>query len=89
MGPDPRSSPAKYVRGILQGGSTNYLEPFVVGGAVLFAINQRYTFECSDICDINEERVLAYMVVKHDVEGHIEVLGEMEKEYSALDEAGR
>ena len=74
---------------ILQGGITRYLEPFVGGGAAFFAINQRYTFEYSDICDINEELVLAYMVVKHDVEDLIEVLGEMEKEYSALDEAGR
>lgn len=75
--------------GIRQGGITRYLEPFVGGGAVFFAINQRYSFECSDICDINEELVLAYLVVKHDVEDLIEVLGEMEKDYYALDEAGR
>lgn len=75
--------------GVLQGGITHYLEPFVGGGAVFFAINQRYPFERSDICDINEELVLAYQVVKDDVEDLILVLGEMGKEYTALDEAGR
>lgn len=74
---------------IQQGRIAHYLEPFVGGGAVFFAINQMYTFERSDICDINEELVLAYTVVKQDVEGLIEVLGEIEKEYYALDEAGR
>jgi DNA adenine methylase len=74
---------------IRQGEITHYLEPFVGGGAVFFAINQRYSFEGSDICDINEELVLAYTVVKRDVEALIEVLDRMEKEYYTLDEAGR
>lgn len=74
---------------ILEEGNARYLEPFVGGGAVFFAVNQWYSFERSDICDINEELVLAYTVVKRDVEDLIEVLGTMERAFYALDESGR
>ncbi len=62
-----------------------YVEPFVGGGAVYFYINNNYTFDECHIFDINEELVLAYTVVKNDVDELIEILKDMETAYLKLD----
>ncbi|MDD3932484.1 MAG: DNA adenine methylase [Methanoculleus sp.] len=61
-----------------------YVEPFVGGGAVYFYINNNYTFDECHIFDINEELVLAYTVVKNDVEELIEILKDIETAYLKL-----
>ncbi len=62
-----------------------YVEPFVGGGAVYFYINNNYTFDECHIFDVNEELVLAYTVVKNDVDELIELLKDMETAYLKLD----
>jgi len=60
---------------------SKYVEPFVGGGAVFFAINKKYGFETAHIFDSNEELVLAYTVVKTNVNALIDTLGPMETRF--------
>jgi len=62
-----------------------YVEPFVGGGAVYFYVNNSYAFDECHIYDINEELVLAYSVVKNDVEELIEILRDVETTYLSLE----
>jgi DNA adenine methylase len=57
---------------------SNFVEPFIGGGAVFFAINKKYEFETAYICDCNEELVLAYRVVKTKVNALIDALRALE-----------
>jgi DNA adenine methylase len=57
---------------------SNFVEPFIGGGAVFFAINKKYEFETAYICDSNEELVLAYRVVKTKVNALIDALRALE-----------
>jgi DNA adenine methylase len=57
---------------------SNFVEPFVGGGAVFFAINRKYGFETAHICDTNEELVLAYRVVKTKVDSLIDELRKLD-----------
>jgi len=66
-----------------------YVEPFVGGGAVYFHLNNNYTFNECHIFDINEELVLAYTVVKNDVDELIEILKDTESSYLNLNPAKR
>jgi len=60
---------------------SNYVEPFVGGGAVFFAINKKYGFETAHLCDSNEELVLAYRVVKSNVDALIDALRALETNF--------
>jgi DNA adenine methylase len=60
---------------------SNFVEPFIGGGAVFFAINRKYGFETAHICDTNEELVLAYRVVKTRVDSLIDALRKLEVNY--------
>lgn len=51
-----------------QGKLTNYVEPFIGGGAVYFFLNQKYSFQHCYICDVNEELILAYRVIQRSVD---------------------
>ncbi len=68
---------------------SNYVEPFIGGGAVFFAINNRYGFETAHICDSNEELALAYRVVKTNVDALIDTLGPMETRFLETPQEGR
>jgi DNA adenine methylase len=65
---------------------SNYVEPFVGGGAVFFSINKKYEFKTAYICDINEELILAYHVVKFNVNNLIEKLRILETSFSETPE---
>ncbi|MDK2893193.1 DNA adenine methylase [Methanohalophilus sp.] len=60
---------------------TRYIEPFVGGGAVFFHVMNKFDFEDSHICDVNEELIVAYSVVKNDVEKLIEMLDSLQSLY--------
>jgi DNA adenine methylase len=60
---------------------SRYVEPFVGGGAVFFAINKKFGFETAHICDSNEELVLAYRVVKTNVDALIDTLRLLETRF--------
>lgn len=74
---------------LLNGYLNRYVEPFIGGGAVYFYLLQLFPFKESYICDVNEELILTYQVVKKDVYALISLLSEFQDRYDSLDESGR
>jgi len=68
---------------------TNYVEPFIGGGAVFFYINQKFSFEHCYICDINEELILSYRVIKKSVKKLIKKLELFESDYFSRNDEDR
>lgn len=66
-----------------------FIEPFVGGGAVFFHFNNQFRFDECHIFDINEELILAYTVVKNNVEELIELLRDIEMNFLSRDEPER
>ena len=64
-----------------KGKITKYVEPFIGGGAVFFYLNQRFSFEECYICDVNEELILSYRVIKQSVKKLISELENLESDY--------
>jgi len=75
--------------GLADGEISTFVEPFVGGGAVFFHFNTLFPFEKCHIFDVNEELVLAYTVVKRDVDALIEDLSALTGEFLAHDDEGR
>ena len=71
------------------GALTRYVEPFVGSGALFFKVCQSYPVQECLIADVNPELILVYQTVKHDVEGLIEKLAEIDTHYQGLDDAQR
>lgn len=67
----------------------NYYEPFAGSGAVFFDVAQRYEIEHACLCDVNEDLVLTYHMIQSHVAKLTGVLYKHQKEYLALDKAGR
>lgn len=68
---------------------SNFVEPFIGGGAVFFAVNKKYEFETAYICDNNEELVLAYRVVKTKVNALIDAIRVLEINFFEIPEEER
>lgn len=68
---------------------TRYAEPFIGGGAVFFWLSNTFSFEHSYICDVNEELVLSYKVIRESVKDLIAELGNLQSEYLSKDEEER
>jgi len=66
-----------------------FIEPFIGGGAVFFHFNRLFEFDECHIFDINEELILAYTVVRNNVEDLIDNLREIKKDYFSKDDSGR
>ncbi len=62
---------------------TKYAEPFVGGGALLFALLSEYSFEEVYICDNNKELMNAYSVIKNYCKALIQILADMQSKYNA------
>ena len=76
---------ARLPRAVREGRVSAYVEPFAGGGAVYFHITSKYAFDDCHIFDTNEDLILAYTVVRNDVDDLIEVLRDMETAYLNLD----
>lgn len=66
-----------------------YVEPFVGGGAVLFHVIGKFSFDECHIFDANEELVLAYRVVQTNPNELISLLQQMQQDYLQLDDEKR
>jgi DNA adenine methylase len=62
-----------------------YIEPFVGGGALFFYLNNKYNIKQSVLIDINEDLIMAYKVIKRDVNKLIDILYTISINYYALD----
>ena len=64
---------------------TNYVEPFIGGGALFFFMAQKYDLKNFFLSDVNNELVLAYQTIQRNVNGLIDLLAKMQQNYHALD----
>lgn len=76
-------------QGLNEGTLPVFVEPFIGGGAVYFKFNSIFRFKECHIFDINEELVLAYSVVKNDVRGLIDYLGDVSDDFLSRNDSGR
>lgn len=65
---------------------SNYVEPFIGGGAVFFYLNAKFSFEERSLYDANEELILTYQVIQRSVGELISELDRLESAYLAKDE---
>lgn len=63
---------------------TEYIEPFMGGGAVFFDIAQKYKISSVSIYDVNPELILAYKVIQKDVEQLIDEISLLSSDYHKL-----
>jgi DNA adenine methylase len=75
--------------GFKNGKITKYVEPFIGGGAVFFYLNQRFSFDESYICDVNEELILTYRVIQQSSKKLISELGTIESDYFSKNDEDR
>jgi len=66
-----------------------YIEPFVGGGAVFFSLTGRFGFKECHIADRNQDLMLAYQVIRDDVELLIDRLHEIWELYLSLEKEQR
>ncbi|MCK9591780.1 MAG: DNA adenine methylase [Methanoregula sp.] len=66
---------------IKNGEITNYVEPFIGGGAVFFSLTKKFPFKTRYIFDLNEELILVYRVIKKSTDRLIHELDFLESEY--------
>jgi len=72
-----------------EGKIETYIEPFIGGGAMFFAMNWKYRFRRSVICDLNQELILCYAAIKSSVRDLVVRLEDLETAYTVRDEIGR
>lgn len=65
---------------------TRYVEPFLGGGAVFFYLSRRFSFEQCTVCDVNEELILTYRVIRKSLHHLIGELETLESAYRAKNE---
>ena len=68
---------------------TKYAEPFVGGGALLFALLNEYSFDEVYINDNNKELINTFSVIKNNCESLIEELQILQEEYEKFNEEER
>lgn len=73
-----------YPDDLKNGNITRYYEPFIGGGAVFFDVAQKYNIKSAFLYDINEELILTYRVIQHDVFKLIETLDLFQRNYEKL-----
>ncbi len=66
--------------------TTKYAEPFVGGGALLFALLSEFTFEEIYINDNNKELMNTYNAIKNNCDSLISALSTLQNEYNSLSE---
>ena len=77
----------QYPSELLNGKITNYIEPFVGGGAVLFDVLQKFPIAHAVIIDVNAELINCYRCIKENVAEMINRLHALQNEFYALSSA--
>ncbi|WP_448528024.1 DNA adenine methylase [Raineya sp.] len=70
-----------YPNELRKGKIRNYIEPFLGGGALFFAISQRYKIEKAYLSDLNKDLILTYQVIQQNPYDLLEFLEQYQKEY--------
>ena len=74
---------------IQSGKIEKFCEPFIGGGAVFFALMNRFTFRETFISDVNPALVMVYRTIQEYSKELIALLQQIEADYLALDEEQR
>jgi DNA adenine methylase len=72
-----------------KGNLKTYIEPFLGGGAVFFALSQQFKFEKVYLSDINKDLVLTYQVVQQHLDALLELLTNYQNIYNTTPQADR
>ncbi|MDR0811815.1 MAG: Dam family site-specific DNA-(adenine-N6)-methyltransferase, partial [Paludibacter sp.] len=67
----------------------NYVEPFLGGGALFFALSQQFKIEKAYLSDLNKDLVLTYQVVQQKPENLLDFLVQYQKEYDTTEQEKR
>jgi DNA adenine methylase len=66
-----------------KGQMTRYVEPFLGGGSVYFAISEKYPIKSAFLSDINSDLILTYIVVQQKPELLLDFLKQFQNEYDS------
>jgi DNA adenine methylase len=69
--------PNELRKGVLK----HYVEPFLGGGAMFFALAQRFKIESAYLSDLNKDLILTYQVVQQRPQNLLDFLNQYQKEY--------
>lgn len=67
----------------------NYVEPFLGGGALFFAISQRYKIQNAYLSDINKDLILTYKVIQQRPFDLLDFLEQYQKDYDQTEQTKR
>ncbi|MDR0829543.1 MAG: Dam family site-specific DNA-(adenine-N6)-methyltransferase [Prevotellaceae bacterium] len=67
----------------------NYVEPFLGGGALFFALSQKFKIEKAYLSDLNKDLVLTYQIVQRKPEDLLDFLEQYQKEYDTTEQEKR
>ncbi len=70
-----------YPRALWQGEIKRYVEPFLGGGAVFFALAQNYNIKSAYLSDLNKDLILTYQVIQQRPNELLEWLEHYQKKY--------
>jgi DNA adenine methylase len=78
-----------YPNELKQGSIKNYIEPFLGGGALFFALSQRYKIENAYLSDLNKDLVLTYQVIQQRHNDLLDFLEQYQKNYDQTEQEKR
>lgn len=67
----------------------NYVEPFLGGGALFFALSQRYKIQNAYLSDLNKDLVLTYQVIQQRPNDLLDFLEQYQKDYDQTEQEKR
>lgn len=70
-----------YPNELRNGTIQNYIEPFLGGGALFFAISQKFKIENAYLSDLNKDLVLTYQVIQERSNDLLDFLEQYQKNY--------
>jgi DNA adenine methylase len=80
----------EYFPSELKNGSLKqYIEPFLGGGAMYFAISEKYNIVNAHLSDLNKDLILAYIVVQQKPECLLDFLKQFQDEYDTTNQEKR
>ena len=78
-----------YPNELRKGVIKNYVEPFLGGGALFFALSQRFKIENAYLSDLNKDLILTYKVIQQRPDDLLDSLEKYQKNYDQTEQEKR
>jgi DNA adenine methylase len=78
-----------YPNDLRKGIIKNYVEPFLGGGALFFALSQHYKIESAYLSDLNKDLILTYQVIQQRPNDLLDFLEQYQKDYDQTEQEKR